>query len=53
MSELERNHLVIKTIRMDRIVKIPQELRAVARNVVDSRDFALLKRLLGIESVAQ
>ena len=38
---------------MDRIVKIPQELLTVARDVMNSRDFALLKCLLGIESVAQ
>ena len=44
---------MVKTVRVDGVVKIPQELTTVARDVMNSGDFAFLKCLLGIQSVAQ
>ena len=45
--------MVIKTVRVNGVVEIPQEVGTVARDEVNSCDFALLKCLPGIESVAE
>jgi hypothetical protein len=52
-DQLKRNHLMVEAIRMNGVVKIPQKLSTLTRDKMNSCDFALLKCLRRIESVAE
>jgi hypothetical protein len=46
---LQRDHLVIEAVDVDRVVYTAEQLRSVARDEKAARDLAFLQSLIGIE----